>query len=461
MRHTLLLSLLAACAGPTESTQDLPGDQLAPPPVLQMTGDPQLLLGEDNLFTFSGDIAVGEIVYLFRSSSAAVGWCPAYLGGNCLQLDGPASMLGNVTVDQTGYAELTLAPPTWVPENLDVMVQAVVVRGINGVASLPSNTMLTVTTAAVYGCTDANAVNYDPNANIDDGTCQDPVFPSGWMAYDFASDDWKNGCVGGDKYVRPGDYATAPWVGVQLCSDTRYKVFLGQDLLDTFYGIGDGCGSGQDQCEFVGGTFQAFDVDYGTSNDGYFGYLRCAEGDDPVFGTMGGAHWTPSWIECGVSIPVDVTGCTNPVANNYDVAATVDDGTCDFAGVVLNDWTAMDFEFNDGKNGCRGGEKDGKSTNYGVGQYVGVILCSADRYKIVLGDDLGGPFYTIGDGCGSGQDQCEFVGGTHVAYDVDYGTSNDGQPGYVRCAEGDEPTLGTLGGAHWTPSWQECGISIP
>ncbi|MFT4622422.1 MAG: hypothetical protein ACI8PZ_001078 [Myxococcota bacterium] len=129
-------------------------------------------------------------------------------------------------------------------------------------------------------------------------------------------------------------------------------------------------------------------------------------------------------------------------------------------GDVIDTWTPFVFADSAWKDGCAGGEKYVMSTGYVSAPYVGVTLCSADRYSIWLGETLDGVFYPVGDGCGSGEDQCEFVGGVHSSYSVDY-SSNDGQPGFTRCTEFEAPVFGVLGGAHWTPSWQECGVTIP
>ncbi|HMV70471.1 MAG TPA: hypothetical protein PKA64_26760 [Myxococcota bacterium] len=300
MRHAILAPLLLAACTQADPFADDGSRGLPPPPQLTLTAPAPMLIGHAATVTVTGDLAVGEIAYIGVSTAAGRGPCPASLGGQCLSITAPR-LLGSVTVEETGAAELTFTVPPNLPPGRDMVFQAALVRGINGQATVLSNTDSATSEAAASGCTDPNADNYDPVANLDDGSCtySDPI---DWTSFDFASNDWKNGCTGGAKYVKTTGYAVGAYVGVQLCSATRYKIFLGDDLNGTFYSIGDGCGSGQDHCEFVGGSFANFDVDY-SSNAGQPGYLRCSEGETPTLGTFSGAHWTGSWYECGVSLP--------------------------------------------------------------------------------------------------------------------------------------------------------------
>ena len=128
-------------------------------------------------------------------------------------------------------------------------------------------------------------------------------------------------------------------------------------------------------------------------------------------------------------------------------------------GDTVSEWTEFAFRDSGYKDGCAGGAKYIKSTRY-QGIYVGVTLCNAGRYKIWLSSTINGVFQPVGDGCGSGQDHCEFVGGTYQQFDVNY-NSNAGTPGWTRCQEGQRPQNGSLSGAHWTPHWYQCGVNIP
>jgi hypothetical protein len=64
-------------------------------------------------------------------------------------------------------------------------------------------------------------------------------------------------CFGDKKYVKKTGYKVGVYVGVVLCSPTRYKIYLSDSLNETFLDIGDNIQSGEDHCEFVGATQQS------------------------------------------------------------------------------------------------------------------------------------------------------------------------------------------------------------
>jgi cysteine-rich repeat protein len=150
-------------------------------------------------------------------------------------------------------------------------------------------------------CDDGNQVDNDGCSNA----CVDGIVEGAnladWRAFDFRDRGHKDGCAGGDKYIKSTTYQGI-YVGVTLCNAGRYKIWLSATINGIFESIGDGSGSGQDHCEFVGGTHQNFQVLY-TSNSGMSGWTRGQEGQRPQHGTLSGAHWSPSWQECGVNIP--------------------------------------------------------------------------------------------------------------------------------------------------------------
>lgn len=146
-----------------------------------------------------------------------------------------------------------------------------------------------------------DGLNDDDDEIVDEGCGGTPPEQPliGWIAYPFAFHDYKIGCHGA-RYVAETGYTNAPIVGVILCSDSRYKILVSESLDGTFYSLGDGSGSGQDHCEFVGGVFSDMDS---SNNSGQLGFTRSSEGQEPEFGTMRGAHYTAIWYECGVAIP--------------------------------------------------------------------------------------------------------------------------------------------------------------
>ncbi|XP_041368724.1 uncharacterized protein LOC121383034 [Gigantopelta aegis] len=131
-------------------------------------------------------------------------------------------------------------------------------------------------------------------------------------------------------------------------------------------------------------------------------------------------------------------------------------------------WVKYNFLFEDNWNDCHG-DQYVKKTTYKVGKYVGVILCSPNRYKLFLSDSLTDRFLNIGDRKGSGEDHCEFIGSRKNAISIDNNFwHSPGTIGYIRSRRGKTPSKGRIGGgtgATWTGNyygkWIECGVSIP
>ncbi|XP_054254232.1 fibronectin type III domain-containing protein 1 [Indicator indicator] len=125
-----------------------------------------------------------------------------------------------------------------------------------------------------------------------------------WIPFTFKYDSTYSDCSG-KQYVKRTWYRK--FVGVVLCNSLRYKIYLSDDLKDTFYSIGDSWGRGEDHCQFVdshldGRTGPQSYVEALPTIQGYYRQYR----QEPVsFGRIG--HTTPyyyvGWYECGVPIP--------------------------------------------------------------------------------------------------------------------------------------------------------------
>ncbi|XP_072032084.1 uncharacterized protein [Amphiura filiformis] len=132
-----------------------------------------------------------------------------------------------------------------------------------------------------------------------------------WTLRSFRYDNNWNDCDG-LQYVKSTGYDVGAYVGVVLCSSTRYKIFLNDDLHSNFRNIADSSGHGQDHCELVGSQDNA-QVTLGNefwSSPSSVGYYRSHRGEDFQTGNIGGGigeNWTGKfyvkWYECGVSIP--------------------------------------------------------------------------------------------------------------------------------------------------------------
>ncbi|XP_077139266.1 fibronectin type III domain-containing protein 1 [Ranitomeya variabilis] len=125
-----------------------------------------------------------------------------------------------------------------------------------------------------------------------------------WIPFAFKHDSSYSGCHG-KQYVKRTWYRK--FVGVILCNSLRYKIYLSENLRDTFYSIGDSWGRGEDHCQFVdsymeGRTDPSSEFQVLPAIKGYYRHYT----QEPVnFGQIG--YGTPhnyvGWYECGVPIP--------------------------------------------------------------------------------------------------------------------------------------------------------------
>lgn len=130
------------------------------------------------------------------------------------------------------------------------------------------------------------------------------------------------------------------------------------------------------------------------------------------------------------------------------------------------DWMQYNFSYNSVKNSCNKLQyvRQNNICSGSIGKFVGVILCSEDRYKIFLGNSLEDEFLDIADEHGHGQDHCQFVGGESeslaiVEKEFSFFPTTKA---YIRAEWGEEPRQGSISPI-LTPvtSWYECGVKIP
>ena len=171
--------------------------------------------------------------------------------------------------------------------------------------------------AVLPGCTDATANNYDASANSDDGSCMYDItltvdlncesFTPGYVAATGPSDGWSCGT-----YALTDVDANGVWEGTFSLPGGTFEYIY--------------CADGWAQNETAGliaamnaGSTCAPVTDYAT----YANRLI----------TIGALTTVDTWGSCG-TCAVSISGCTDPLATNYDPTATVDDGSCLYSSVL-------------------------------------------------------------------------------------------------------------------------------
>ncbi len=190
----------------------------------------------------------------------------------------------------------------------------------------------------VYGCTDPNAINYDPNATIDDGSCiypNDTIFGcTDTLAFNY--NPWANYDDGSCDYDTTSTCGCPPiWEPVctadgQLFANECEAHCLGYTDFDL-------CEEPND----IPGCTDPNAINYdpnATIDDGscIFDECICPEIWDPVCTPDGLQFPNECFAMCeGFNdfFPCDTTviwGCTDPLALNYNPEANFDDGSCEY-----------------------------------------------------------------------------------------------------------------------------------
>lgn len=167
----------------------------------------------------------------------------------------------------------------------------------------------TAEAADVPGCTDDTAFNYNPNATVDDGSCEPVIM----------------GCTdpGAANYNEDANTDDGSCVDeIMGCTDETAFNYNADATID------DG------SCEpFIYGCLDEDALNYdatANTDDGF-----CVE---KVFGCVDetainfdeAANWNDGSCE------YDVYGCTDPEAGNYNNSATIDDGTCSSSFLIID-----------------------------------------------------------------------------------------------------------------------------
>jgi len=185
------------------------------------------------------------------------------------------------------------------------------------------------TCGPIFGCTDPSAVNYNAEANMEDGSCQYPTVgctDSTAVNFDpLASVDdgscfFMNDCLGSI-----AEFALTPGVFV---NEASYTVF---DELGNIVAAGSGATT-QYACLLDGCYTIAMYDSFGDGWDGG-GYLDVVINGQPLNTFSLGSGLSEGAAYFGINaegcVPA-VPGCTDPSALNYNSLANEDDGSCEY-----------------------------------------------------------------------------------------------------------------------------------
>lgn len=202
------------------------------------------------------------------------------------------------------------------------------------------------------GCNDVAATNYDPNANVDDGSCvYPPPPPNNDCLSAIPLTINANNCDG--SYTNGTDIGATPlWGGNGTCFDTNGSIVQGDVWFSVV--VADPSADLIISTDFEGGTHTDTEVEVlrGTCNQ-FFESLGCGQDIDdnnwlskviiPSSQLVAGEtlfimvdrynDFTPPGTFC---IEVYNTGCMDPNAFNYQPLAIEDNGSCLYTPLAIS-----------------------------------------------------------------------------------------------------------------------------
>lgn len=200
----------------------------------------------------------------------------------------------------------------------------------------------------IYGCTDPEALNYNPDATIDNGTCQynnevdndlctdaTALQPGTQLISNIGAvnneniwgECWAFGSGEGEQssiwfsFTTPDEPAS---IHIEASPDGS------NTFTDTQFGLFEECGGEMIYCDGNAGQglFSAFTFACGELEENTE-YILMIDG---YFGDMGTCFLT---YEVTLGCP-ELEGCTDPSALNFDASATIDDGSCIYPDSCAN-----------------------------------------------------------------------------------------------------------------------------
>ena len=108
------------------------------PIALTLIGPP-LYAGAVTNFAVEGLSPSERVLLIVSRGGVGVGPCPVVMGGTCLDVRSPRRIIGRGRADASGRAEITAALDDRLDELTGLSLQAVAIRGIDGVDTVTSN----------------------------------------------------------------------------------------------------------------------------------------------------------------------------------------------------------------------------------------------------------------------------------------------------------------------------------
>jgi hypothetical protein len=205
-------------------------------------------------------------------------------------------------------------------------------------------------TQIVFGCTDANAFNYDETANVNQTTATNTTSPCEEIVFGCTDSEAFNFEI----YANTDDGSCIE--KVFGCTDIAYQEY-------------DSLANTNDETMCVNLHV------YGCMDEAAFNYDELASIDDgscieKVFGCMDNAYLEYDALanteDMSMCITLIVEGCTDIAANNFDLAANVDDGSCTYTGCTIEGYEnyCADCTETDNTICALGGCQDENAVNY-------------------------------------------------------------------------------------------------
>ena len=228
--------------------------------------------------------------------------------------------------------------------------------------------------AALAGCTDATADNYDAAAISDDGSCLYTMtfevdmncagFTPGVVFLTGPADGWS-----GSSYQMDDADGDGVWTGTfQISAPFEY-------IYSADYWA---------QSE-TAGLINAM-VNGGTCapNTDYFSYANRM-----ITAPVGGSTVSETWGSCDACVPA-VLGCTDPNADNYDSSADTDDGSCTYCSTfALSIDSQSDASASGASDGTAVVSGSGGTSPYSINWPADPNALSAGTYTVTATDAAG------------------------------------------------------------------------